>query len=224
MREAAKNVYIVDDDAAVIKGLSRLLGSAGYHAITFASAQEFLAHQLDGQPGCLLVDLSMPDMSGLALQEVLHKLDSPLELVFMSGHGDIASTVRAIKDGAVDFLEKPISEAALFSAVEEALRRAQVAQSNRAAAREIHARLARLTPREREVLEHIVAGELNKQVAASLGTVEKTIKVHRARVMQKMRVESLAELVRVAMQVGITGPVRAGTPPVNTARNASSAP
>jgi len=196
-------IYVVDDDVSVARGLCRLLRSAGYEPKAYDSGRDFMKDYRAHIPGCLVSDVSMPDMTGLELQRWLVLLESPLPVIFLTGHGDIPTSVRAIKDGAVDFLTKPVNDAALIKAVEEALRQEKERRSARDQREAILARMATLTPREREVLEHIVSGQLNKQVAANLGTVEKTIKVHRARVMEKMGVQSLAELVRMAERVRI---------------------
>ncbi len=201
-------VYIVDDDAAVRKALSRLLKSAGYEAIPFNSAREFMQHYQPGTPGCLVLDLAMPEITGLELQQWLRRSNSALPVIFLTGRGDIPTSVRAMKGGAVDFLTKPVHDAELLSAIEEGLRRERASRAERAEIAAIRTRLATLTPREREVLEHVVSGQLNKQIAGDLGTVEKTIKVHRARVMEKMGVTSLAELVRLAHQAGVGRPSR----------------
>ncbi len=196
-------VFLVDDDPAVLKGLSRLLHSAGYQTATFTSAGDFMRHYHPDDSGCLVLDLAMPGFSGLELQRWLRQSESPLPIIFLSGHGDVPTSVRAVKDGAVDFLLKPVNDEELLKAIREALLRESAARQARAELTAIQARLNTLTPREREVLEHVVSGELNKQIAGTLGTVEKTIKVHRARVMEKMGVQSLAELVRLAERVGI---------------------
>ena len=196
-------VFVVDDDASICRALVRLLAAAGLEARAFASAAAFLEAHDAAAPGCLVLDLAMPGLDGIGLQQALAGADCPRPIVFLTGHGDIPSSVRAMKGGAVDFLTKPVDEGELLGAVQRALERDRVA---RAAWRELEVhtqRLAALTPREREVLEHVVAGRLNKQIAADLGTVEKTIKVHRARLMQKMAVRSLADLVRVAGRLGI---------------------
>ncbi len=203
MSEPVCQVYIVDDDPAVLKGLSRLLRSAGYAPAPFISAREFMQHYRPDSPGCLVLDVSMPGITGLELQRWLLQINSPLPVIFLTGRGDIPMSVLAMKQGAVDFLTKPVNEEDLLKAMGEALKREREARSSRVETGAIQARLAKLTPREREVLEHVVAGQLNKQIAAELGIVEKTIKVHRARVMNKMGVRSLAELVRVAERVGI---------------------
>jgi len=203
LNAANRKVYVVDDDAAVSKGVCRLLRSAGYEPQAFNSAMEFVQYYRASLPGCLVLDVSMPGISGLELQSWLEKLNSPLQIVFLTAQGDIPTSVNAMKHGAVDFLTKPVNETALFKAVEEALRRAQKFAAARTETEAILTRLATLTAREREVLEHIVSGQLNKQVAAQLGTVEKTIKVHRARVMEKMGVTSVAELARMAEKIGI---------------------
>jgi FixJ family two-component response regulator len=196
-------VYVVDDEPAVLKSLARLLRSAGFRPETFGSAQEFIAQRQADLPGCLVLDVTMPGFTGLELQQWLARAEDPLPIIFITGYGDVPSSVRAMKAGAVDFLTKPVDEQTLLRAIEDALRRGQEVRAARAELASIRERLARLTPREREVLEHVVSGQLNKQIAADLGTVEKTIKVHRARVMQKMGVESLAQLVRLAQQAGI---------------------
>jgi FixJ family two-component response regulator len=154
-------------------------------------------------PGCLVLDLSMPGVTGLELQRWLLQTNSPLPIIFLTGRGDIPSSVRAMKDGAVDFLTKPVDGTDLLRSIEEALRRERETRALRDEEEAIRARLATLTRREREVLKHVVSGQLNKQIAAELGTVEKTIKVHRARVMRKMGARSLAELVRVTERAGI---------------------
>ncbi len=156
-----------------------------------------------GTSGCLVLDVSMPEITGLELQKWLIETNSPIAVIFLTGRGDIPTSVQAMKGGAVDFLTKPVNEADLVRAIEEAVKRERETRSARAEAVAIQARLATLTPREREVLEHVVSGRLNKQIAAELGTVEKTIKVHRARVMEKMGVKSLAELARIAERAGI---------------------
>jgi FixJ family two-component response regulator len=193
----------VDDDPAVSRGLCRLLRSAGYDPKAYGSAKEFMKEYRADTPACLVLDISMPDMTGLELQHWLRLLGSPVPVVFLTGCGDIPMSVRAMQEGAVDFLTKPVREAALFKAVEEGLRRSGHASEEWAKREDILARIATLTPREREVLEHVVSGQMNKQVAADLGAAERTIKAHRARVMQKMGVQSLAELARLAFSVGI---------------------
>jgi FixJ family two-component response regulator len=208
-------VFIVDDDSAVLTAISRLLRSAGFRVAPFASAELFADHHDPDVPGCLILDVSMPGLNGLDLQEWLAKHDSTLPIIFLTGHGDVTSSVRAMKLGAVDFLTKPVDEKVLVAAVCQALDRNRAVRTRRQEVYEIERKLNKLTPREREVLDHVVAGELNKQVAADLGTVEKTIKVHRGRVMAKMGVRSLAELVRMVE--------RAGGPPATAPQAAESA-
>lgn len=203
MNDPLRQIYLVDDDPAILKALSRLLRSAGYEPIAFASAKQFLERYEPNAPGCLVLDLSMPGTTGLELQQWLLQTESPLPVIFLTGRGDIPSSVRAMKQGAVDFLTKPVNDTALLKAIHEASQRESQARTARAEAAAIETRLATLTPRQREVLEHVVTGQLNKQIADDLGTVEKTIKVHRARVMEKMGVQSLAELVRLAERARI---------------------
>lgn len=203
MTDAMHQVYLVDDDAAVVKALCRLLRSAGYEVCSFSCAEEFMERYNSDAPGCLLLDISMPGINGLELQQWLVQSHSPLPVIFLTGHGDIPASVRAMKNGATDFLTKPVDENDLLKAIQEASQRQRESLAARAEVQAIQTRLHTLTPREREVLEQVVAGKLNKQIAGDLGTVEKTIKVHRGRVMQKMGVESLAELVRLAERAGI---------------------
>ncbi len=198
-------VFLIDDQPAVLKALSRLLGSAGYAVTSFGAAQDFLASDNTAAAGCVVLDLAMPGMNGLAVQLALKECDSVLPIIFLTGHGDIDTGVRAMKLGAFDFLTKPVDDERLLAAVHAAFERNDQLRSDRAERDDILQRLAGLTPREREVLSLVVEGKLNKQVAADLGTVEKTIKVHRARVMTKMKVRTLAELVRLADKVGIRG-------------------
>jgi FixJ family two-component response regulator len=196
-------IYLVDDDPSVLKGLSRLLHSAGYKTAQFSSAKQFMEHYDADEPGCLVLDLAMPDFNGLELQRWLLESNSPLPVIFLTGHGDVPTSVRAIKKGAVDFLTKPVNDEELLRAIREALECESVNRMERNKVATIQTRLGTLTPREREVMEHVVSGQLNKQIADVLGTALQTIKVHRARVMRKMGVLSLAELVRLAARVGI---------------------
>ncbi|QSA97849.1 response regulator transcription factor [Methylococcus sp. EFPC2] len=202
MTPAEPTVFLVDDDPALLKALERLLKSAGYRVAAYASAEAFLNSYDAEQAGCLLLDLAMPGMSGLDLQRWIGDTGAGLPIVFLTGHGDIPASVRAMKGGAVDFLTKPVADEVLFATIREALERDAAARLSRHERALTLCRIASLTPRELEVLEHVVAGKLNKQIAAELGTVEKTIKVHRARVMQKMQAHSLAELVRLAELAG----------------------
>lgn len=202
--ELHSTVFVVDDDASVRKALTRLMASAGYAVDTFASARDFLEHgHYQDTPGCVVLDIRMPGLSGLDLQQELKACTPPLPIIFITGHGDVPTSVRAMKDGAVDFLTKPVDDRDLLSVVAQAVARNLAARAQHAALRELQRRAETLTPREREVMVLVVRGLLNKQVAAELGTVEKTIKVHRARVLQKMGVESLAELVRAAEKLGM---------------------
>ena len=203
MSEARQRIFLVDDDPAVLKALSRLFHSAGLETAEFKSAKEFMERAASQADGCLVLDLSMPDINGLELQRWLTQSSNPLPVVFLTGRGNIPAGVRAMREGAVDFLTKPVNDAEILKAVEEALRRAKESRASQAELEMIRKRLATLTPRERQVLEHVVSGQLNKQIAAELGAVERTIKVHRARVMRKMRVQSLAELVQAALRLGI---------------------
>lgn len=199
---AAPTVFVVDDQAPIRKALARLLASAGLETRLFDSAQAFLDSAYTDAPGCLVLDLAMPDMNGMALQQALARRGSVLPIIFLTGHGDIDSGVNAMKCGAADFLTKPVDAERLLDALRLAFENNRRARQERAGTEEIRARLATLTPREDEVLRLIVEGQLNKQVASALGTVEKTIKVHRARVMSKMGVRSVTALVRLVDRAG----------------------
>ena len=205
MSERKPTVFVVDDEAAVRKALSRLLRSAEIEAVVFASAADFLAAHDSSAPGCLLLDVSMPGLNGLELQQALTARGSNLPIIFLSGHADVPISVQAMKDGATDFLTKPVLDEVLLTAVRVAFERDRATRIARAELADIAARLATLTRREREVLDHVVDGQLNKQIAGDLGTVEQTIKVHRARVMEKMKVQSLAELVRLVERLRASG-------------------
>jgi FixJ family two-component response regulator len=196
--EPRRTVYVVDDDASVRKSVSRLLRTAGYQVEAFASADDFLARPPSTDPGCLLLDLMMPGRNGLELQEALGAGRQSIPIIFVSGHGDIATSVRAMKGGAVDFLTKPYSPEELLAAVERALAKEKRERRERTQLASLEDRARALTSREAEVLRLVVRGLLNKQVAAELGISEKTVKVHRARVMAKMRADSMADLVRMA--------------------------
>lgn len=192
-----RTVYVLDDDAAVRRGVSRLLQVAGFTVSAHASASEFLRALRTDSPGCLLLDLKMPDVSGLDLLERLNSLAPMLGVVMMTGHGDVPSSVRAMKLGAVDFLSKPVSEATLIEAIGSALERSVERFNAHVELDAVRARLDSLTRREREVCHLVAQGLLNKQIAGEIGTSEKTVKVHRARVMSKLQVESVAQLVRL---------------------------
>ena len=204
-RQAEPVIFVIDDDEAVRDALSMMLRSAGRNVETFASAKEFIERRGDARHGCIVLDVRMPGMSGLELQEWLAQHNASLPIVFLTGHGDVPTSVQAMKRGAADFLTKPADEKDLLAAIRNAFEKGRALRMAQAENAEIGRRLATLTPREREVLEHIVAGKRNKQVAGELGTVEKTVKVHRARVMEKMQARSLAELVRLAERAGIRG-------------------
>jgi FixJ family two-component response regulator len=196
-------VYLVDDDAAVLKGLRRLLASAGLHVVAFESPRDFLEGLDREASGCVVLDFSMPGLNGLELQQALAASGNALPVIFLTGKGDIPTSVQAMKGGAADFLTKPVDGEVLLAAIRGAIERDRSQRAERAERDDIARRLATLTARERDVLRHVVAGRLNKQIAAELGTVEKTVKVHRARVMEKMQARSLAELVRLAQKAGL---------------------
>ena len=196
-------VFLVDDDPGVLRALTRLLRASGREVRAFASQQEFLGQHDPDAPGCLVLDVAMPERSGLELQRDLVASGAERAVVFITGQGDIPTSVQAMKAGAVDFLTKPFNDVELLAAVQAAIDRDALMRRHRAEREETARRLATLTLRERQVLEHVVAGQLNKHIAASLGTVEKTIKVHRGRIMQKMGAASLVELVRMADLAGI---------------------
>lgn len=199
----AGTVFLVDDEPELRLALTRLLRAEGLEVEAYGSAQAFLERVDDHCVGCLVLDLAMPGSNGLELQQQLTARGAKLGIVFLTGHGDIPTSVRAIKAGAVDFLTKPVRRADLLHAVQAALHHARDQHESAVAAAGLRSRLAQLTPREREVFAHVIAGKLNKVIAAGLGTTEQTIKVHRARVMEKLGVDSVAELVRVAQQVGV---------------------
>ena len=203
MTEPPPIIYVVDDDPDVLKAIERLLESAGYHVATFPSPQQFLERHNRNAAGCLVLDLELPGLSGLELQGILEQQASYLPIIFLTGRGDIAASVKAMKQGASDFLTKPVDDALLISTIREALARDQTLRPARIERESIEKRLATLTERERQVLEHIVAGRLNKQIAADLGTVEKTIKYHRANLMRKMGVRVVADLVKLAGRAGV---------------------
>jgi FixJ family two-component response regulator len=193
-------VFLIDDDASVRKGVSRLLRSAGYKCETFASANDFLAREPHGGPTCLIVDVRMPGLNGMELQEVLMQRHREEQLVFITGHGDISMCSQAMKAGAVDFLPKPIESDELLECVARALSRSSEQRRRSLEKSEARQLFDSLTPREFEVTQLVVAGMLNKQIAGALAIAEKTVKVHRGRVMQKLEVASVAELVRLGQR------------------------
>ena len=206
-------VFVVDDDRSVRDGLRRLITSVGFAAEVFPSAQAFLRARRPDVPGCLVLDVRLPGLSGLDLQRELADSDAALPIIFLTGHGDIPMSVRAMKAGAVEFLTKPFREQDLLDAVRGAIERDRTTRGERQELTELRSRYASLTPRERDVLGGIVAGLLNKQIAGELGTSEVTVKEQRGHLMQKMQAGSVAELVRFASRLGIT-PRRGGdTPP-----------
>lgn len=196
-------VYVVDDDASFRKSLLRLLKAHGLAAQAYDSAPDFLKSGLAARTGCIVLDVRMPGLSGLDLQEELARADCAMPVVFLTGHGDIPMSVQAMKKGAVDFLTKPVDEDSLLEAVRNALSRNEKQLRERAEIEAVRGRVGALTEREFEVMRHVIAGELNKQIGERLGVVEKTIKVHRARVLEKMGVPSVAELVRLCALAGI---------------------
>jgi FixJ family two-component response regulator len=200
-------VFLIDDDAPVRDALSRLLRAHRFDVAAFGSPKEFLEHYNPNTPGCLVLDLKMRG-NGFGLQRTLQEKGSPLPIIFLTGHGDVPKSVQALKGGAVDFLTKPVNDKDLLAAVRVAIEKDHTLRQEQAEVSEIRARLSMLTPREREVLEYVVTGKLNKQIADDLGTVEQTVKVHRARMMQKMRVQSVAELVGLTQRCGIGGSSR----------------
>jgi FixJ family two-component response regulator len=203
MGEDKATVFVVDDDPSMRRSLESLLQSVGLSVRLFSSAPEFMRSVPHDGPGCIVLDVRLPGMSGLAFQQELAKAGVALPIIFVTGHGDIPKSVRAMKAGALDFLTKPPEPEALIAAVRGALERDLAARAAREAQTEVSVRIATLTPREREVLIHLVEGRLNKQIAADLGASEKTIKVHRARVLQKMAAQSIASLVRMTELVGL---------------------
>jgi FixJ family two-component response regulator len=203
---------VVDDDPSVLRALARLFSAAGLEARAFPSPAAFLEVHDPATPGCLVLDVALPGLDGLELQQALTVSDCARPIVFITGRGDVPTSVRAMKGGAVDFLTKPVNDTELLAAVRKAIEVDRLAREARVELDALRQRLASLTPREREVLGHVVAGRLNKQIAGDLGTVEKTIKVHRARIMEKMAARSLADLVRIAERLGIPAPA-ARVPP-----------
>jgi len=196
-------IFIVDDDLSFRQAIERLVRTGGYAVQTFASATEFLQFARPDEPGCVLLDLDMPGLSGLELQSALAREENRLPIIFLTGKGNISTTVQAMRAGAEDFLTKPTRKQVLFAAIERALARDSQDREQRVRRRELQARFDALTPREREVLTHVLSGQLNKQIAASLNTAERTIKMHRANLMTKLQVESVAELAQLAQTAGV---------------------
>lgn len=197
-------VYLVDDDTGVRNGLSRLLRARGYDVRPYSSPREFLQHHDPATPGCAVLDVAMPGLDGLGLQQALAAGGSHRPIIFITGKGDVPTSVRAMKAGALDFLTKPVKEADLLEAILRAKKRDAEHRLVSSELESIQAKVNTLTPREREVLVHVVAGRLNKQIAGDLGTVEKTIKVHRSRMMEKLGVRSVADLVRMVEKARIS--------------------
>jgi len=202
-QESDALIAIVDDDPSVRRGLQRLIRSAGWKAETFASAQEFLARPPADAPSCLVLDLQLPGLSGLHLQQRMAELGLDIPIVFLTGHGDIPASVQAMKAGAIEFLTKPVDEQNLLNAIREAIECDRSNRQQRAEIRELQRRYESLTGREQEVMQRVISGVLNKQIAGELSITEDTVKFHRGHVMRKMCADSLADLVRMAENLGI---------------------
>jgi FixJ family two-component response regulator len=203
MTETPAIVFIVDDDASVREALGRLVRSAGLRVEAFASAEAFLNRARTDAPSCLVLDVQLPDLSGLDLQRRMVDANNEMPIVFITGHGDIPTTVRAMKAGAIEFLTKPLVEGDVLESIRQAIARDRVVRDHNAETAYLRARRASLTPREEEIMEWVVSGLLNKQIAGELGISEETVKVHRGHVMRKMGADSLADLVRMSERLGI---------------------
>ena len=199
-------VHVVDDDGPFLLAMSRLLRASGFSVKTYVSANDFLAERDDDSPGCVVCDLQMPDVDGLDLQAALARTSDPLPLLFLTGHADTASTVKAMRGGAEDFLEKRAPKEQLLDAVQRALDRNSRERAERARRDDVHQRFDAISPREREVLELVLQGRLNKQIAGDLGIHERTVKVHRKSIMTKLGVRSVAALTRLAQEAGVPSP------------------
>ena len=211
MNDTDPIVFVVDDDSSVRESLVDLISSVGLKAKAFNSAREFLRHKRPDAPACLVLDVRLPGTSGMDLQQELAKSEEPLPIIFITGHGDIPMSVRAIKAGAVEFLTKPFRDQDLLDAIQQALKTDRAAREQRVRANELRHRYETLTPREREVMQLVVTGLLNKQIAGELGTSEITIKMHRGQVMHKMKAESVVELLRMAEAIAIHDPGQSHT-------------
>lgn len=203
MQMDAPVVFVVDDDSTLLRALTRLIAASGLDVQPFNSPAAFLNAHDFRQPGCAVIDVAMPDLDGLQLQEKMIERGSQRPIIFLTGHGDVPTTVRAMKAGAVDFLTKPVDEKVLLSAIAAAIEKDATIRKSEAELDALRHQYASLTLRESQVFAHVVAGRLNKQIAGDLGIVEKTVKVHRAHVMEKMGARSLADLVRIAEHLGI---------------------
>jgi FixJ family two-component response regulator len=204
MNEAAPIVFVVDDDPIVCVSMKRLIRSLGLEVQTFTSARDFLRFKRPDGPGCLVLDVRLPDLSGLDLQQELATANVDIPIIFVTGHADVPMSVRAMKAGAVEFLTKPFREQDLLDAIQHGIEQHRAARVRRAAIRELKERLDSLTPREREVFPLVASGLLNKQIAGQLGASEKTIKIHRGQLMRKMHADSLADLVRMSERLSLT--------------------
>jgi FixJ family two-component response regulator len=205
MGEEESIVYIIDDDPLYRSSTERLVRSVGFSVLGFKSAKDFLGSQRSDVPSCLLLDVRMPGLSGLDLQQELSEAGVELPIIFVTGYGDIPMSVQAIKAGAIEFLTKPFRDQVLLDAIAQAIERDRAARDQRARNADLRRRYESLSPREREVFRGVVAGMLNKQIAAEIATTERTVKFHRGQIMRKMQVRSLAELVRMADTLGVPG-------------------
>ena len=205
MNQEETAVFVVDDDVSVRDALRNLLRSVGLRVETFGSADEFLSSKPASAPSCLILDIRLPGRGGLDLQRQLAQSNREIPIIFITGHGDIPMSVRAIKDGAVEFLTKPFRDQDLLDAVNQAVERSREARSRETAVADLRERYASLTPREQQVLGFVVRGLINKQIAAEIGISQPTVKLHRGRLMEKMRAASLAELIGMAQKLGVTG-------------------